>query len=258
MIEDKIFIIKSRMIDFTIKQQDIQQQIENLNSDIQILQAKIDETQTEQSNAIELEDYDKADNLDMRIKQTRKLVEAKEHQIKQMQENNQTQEVMKADKLQELTELMHKSAGRVESIKEKQKIEMKMYEESEQKRIEDGKARLETEAIRIEQDKNNLEDEKNQIESKLAKIDDLVYEDTKDQHLQKYRLDENIDDLAREIEELTRVLDRKKKQKEMLSLEKAVHDKQIQYARNKYGDQLGQFEFQKEQVNNRIAVNVRD
>jgi hypothetical protein len=38
MIEEKIFKIKSRMIDFTIKQQDIQKKIEEINSDISILE----------------------------------------------------------------------------------------------------------------------------------------------------------------------------------------------------------------------------
>lgn len=72
------------MIDFALRQQDIQEKIGSLKNDINILDRKIEETQNEQSVATELEDYDKADNLDMRIKQTRKLIEAKENQIKQM------------------------------------------------------------------------------------------------------------------------------------------------------------------------------
>jgi uncharacterized protein (UPF0210 family) len=40
MIEEKIFKIKSWMIDFTIKQQDIQKKIEEINSDIYILELK--------------------------------------------------------------------------------------------------------------------------------------------------------------------------------------------------------------------------
>jgi len=55
----------------------------------------------------------------MRIKQTKKLVEAKEYQIKQLRENRLSQEVMKADKHQELSELMHRSIGKVDAIKEK-------------------------------------------------------------------------------------------------------------------------------------------
>ena len=82
IIEDKIFSIKCRMIDFTVRQWDISEKIKALNSDIRILQSKIEDTQNEQAQAIENEDYEKADNLDIRIKQTRKLVEAKEYQIK--------------------------------------------------------------------------------------------------------------------------------------------------------------------------------
>jgi hypothetical protein len=53
----------------------------------------------------------------MKIKQTKKLVEAKEYQIRQSDENTQTQEVMKADKLQELSEIMHKSICKVDAIR---------------------------------------------------------------------------------------------------------------------------------------------
>lgn len=90
-----------------------------LEADIDILQKKIDDTQADQQQAIEAEDYDKADNLDMRIKQTRKLIEAKEYSIRQLQENNLTQELMKADKVQELSNLMHKSISKVEAIRDK-------------------------------------------------------------------------------------------------------------------------------------------
>ena len=70
------------MMDFVLRQQDIQEKISSLQNDIKILERKIEETQGEQATAIELEDYDKADSLDMRMKQTKKLIEAKENQIK--------------------------------------------------------------------------------------------------------------------------------------------------------------------------------
>lgn len=57
----------------------------------------------------------------------------------------------------------------------------------------------------------------------MREIEDKVYEDTKDQHNEKYKLDEMIEDLDKDIEELKRVLERKKKEKEMLLLEKEVH-----------------------------------
>jgi len=77
VIEDKIFAIKCRMIDFTVRQWDISSKIQDLKSDISLLENKIAETHADQSQAIEAEDYDTADSLDMKIKQTTKLVEAK-------------------------------------------------------------------------------------------------------------------------------------------------------------------------------------
>lgn len=82
MIEAKIFRIKYKMMDHVLRQQDIQEKIDSLENDIKILERKIEETQGEQATAIELEDYEKADSLDMRMKQTKKLIEAKENQIK--------------------------------------------------------------------------------------------------------------------------------------------------------------------------------
>ena len=46
-------------------------------------------------------------------------MEAKEYQIRQLEENSFSQEVMKADKLQELSELMHKSISKVDSIRQR-------------------------------------------------------------------------------------------------------------------------------------------
>lgn len=76
------------MVDFTVRQWDIQQSIADLNKDIQLLQDKNAATQEEQQVAIEHDDYDKADALDMRMKQTQKLIESKEYKIRQMEENN--------------------------------------------------------------------------------------------------------------------------------------------------------------------------
>jgi hypothetical protein len=76
------------MIDFTVRQWDIQESIEDLKQDIKILEEKIGVTQNEQTVAIEQDDYEKADALDMRMKQTQRLIEAKEYKIRQMEENN--------------------------------------------------------------------------------------------------------------------------------------------------------------------------
>mgnify|MGYP002632127541 FL=1 len=70
------------MVDFTVRQWDISAKILTLKQDIGILLNKVSETQSDQQQAIESEDYEKADSLDMKIKQTKKLVEAKEYQIR--------------------------------------------------------------------------------------------------------------------------------------------------------------------------------
>lgn len=76
--------------------------------------------------------------------------------------------------------------------------------------------------------------------------------------MEKRKLDENIDELDREIEELARVLERKRKQKEMLQLEKQVHERKIQAARMKYADVLDGLESRAARISNKISANEED
>ena len=178
----------------------------------------------------------------MRIKQTKKLVEAKEYQIKQLRENRLSQEVMKADKHQELSELMHRSIGKVDAIKEKQTQEVKEYKETEEVTIEEKRTALHAESLRINEVKKGLDEEKGEVDGSIAEIEEQVYQDTKEQHGAKHELDERIDDLNREVDELMRVLERKKKEREMLQLEKQVHERKIEQARMMYKDELATME----------------
>ena len=188
----------------------------------------------------------------MRIKQTKKLVEAKEYQIKQLRENRLSQEVMKADKHQELSELMHKSIGKVDAIKEKQTQEVKQYKEAEVVTIEEKTTVQHDESVRIGEEKKVLEEEKGEVDGALAQIDEQVYQDTKDEHAEKHKLDEMIDDLNREVEELMRVLERKKKEREMLQLEKQVHERKIEQARMMYKDEISTMEATLDEVTQKL------
>lgn len=67
-----------------------------------------------------------------------------------------------------------------------------------------------------------------------AEIDEQVYEETKDQHIEKHRLDNEVCDLDTEIQALEQKLASKRKAREALVLEKGVYEKQIALARSKY------------------------
>ena len=165
---------------------------------------------------------------------------------------------MKADKLQELAELMHTSVGRVEAIRERQAQELASYEEQETEALDEKRKKLHYEHIRVTEERASLTADKSKADTELAKIDDLVYADTKEQHLEKQALDENIDELDREIEELSRVLERKRKQKEILELEKQVHERKIQAARMKYADVLEGLEARALRVNSKLQATDDD
>lgn len=59
---------------------------------------------------------------------------------------------MKADRLQELSELMHKSISNLVKIRTKQEVELKEYKEQEEKTIKERKEMLDAESVRIAED----------------------------------------------------------------------------------------------------------
>jgi chromosome segregation ATPase len=132
---------------------------------------------------------------------------------------------------------------------------MKTYQESEVSAIEDKKKRLHYEQIRIQEERKTLDSGKEVVDQSLAEIDKKVYNDTKQQHQEKAKLDEMIEDINRDIEELMRVLERKKKEKDMLILEKKVHEHKIDQARMKYGDQISEYDSTKESLMVKIESN---
>ena len=132
---------------------------------------------------------------------------------------------------------------------------MKTYKDAEDIAIEEKKKRMHYEQIRIQEERKTLDEKKEIVDTKLNEIDQKVYNDTKSQHQEKAKLDEMIEDINREIEELMRVLERKKKEKEMLNLEKQVHEHKIDEARMKYGDSIQEHQGNKDGLTSKITQN---
>lgn len=107
-----------------MKQQDLSEKIYNLEKDIEILQLKLEDTATQQQRAIENEDYEEADALNMRLSQTKNLIISKESQIKRLDEDYMALENKKSDKYKDLSLLIHKSLEKMGELKEKQQIDM--------------------------------------------------------------------------------------------------------------------------------------
>lgn len=238
MIQERITAIKCRMVDFTVRQWDIQQAIVDMEGDIKTFESKIDQTLEEQQTAIENDDYEKADALDSKIQQTKRLIEAKEYKIRQLEENNLTQELMKADKWQELSQLMHKSIFKVSNLRALTKREHRDFRKEKKAAVETLESHVRKETARIGEE-NQLNDEvRATVQRKIDEVEKLVYEDTVDQHQEKNRLDDQIEEMDKDIEELERMLERKKKERNMLVLEKEVQERRIQQARMKYQDRI--------------------
>ena len=155
-----------------------------------------------------------------------------------MNENYLTQEVMKADKWQELSDLMHRSISKIQSILDKNLDEQKEYRANEEVSIQKRQKQIKYETIRITEERKIQEELRSEVQEKLNLIDEKVYKDTIQQHQEKHKLDGMIEDIDKEVEELQRIIDRKKKEKEMLILEKDLHEKKIDQARLKYKDKI--------------------
>jgi len=155
---------------------------------------------------------------------------------------------MKADKWQELSELMHKSISKVSKIKDKQKQDHKLYKKQQLEYLTTQEKDLKEEQTRINEGKEEIETKKQMIQKKVTSIDERVYKDTIEPHTEKHKLDGMIEDLDKDIENMERVLRRKRKEREMLVLEKEVHERKIQQARWKYKDQTDGHDQDLEQV----------
>jgi phage shock protein A len=99
VIEEKIFSIKQRMVDFTVRQWDILAKINSVKEDVKTLEDKMEALTLDQTQAIDAEDYELADALDLKMKQVKDLIESKEQQLKSLNSNNHGQETLKAEKL---------------------------------------------------------------------------------------------------------------------------------------------------------------
>ena len=153
---------------------------------------------------------------------------------------------------------MHKSISKVEAIRDKQKSEMKEYSDNEIEAIDVMKKRQHYEQIRISEERKSLDEQKEEAEKELQEIDDLVYEDTKQHQIDKHQLNTQIDDLNEQIEEMLRIIERKKKEKEMLLLERQVHDNSIETAKMNYKDRIDKATYKQEKVGQKLKTNELD
>ena len=115
---------------------------------------------------------------------------------------------------------------------------MNSYEETEQLAVDEKKKRLHYERIRITEDSEDMRQQREQAEKMEHDIDEQVYEDTKDQHIEKHRLDNEVEELDQEIKSLETKLAMKRKSRDSLLLEKGVYEKQITLARSKYQNKI--------------------
>ena len=76
---------------------------------------------------------------------------------------------------------------------------MDSYAETEQLAVDEKKKRLHYERIRIQEDRGEIKEQNEELEKQESQIDECVYEDTKDQHQEKHRIDNLVDDLGKEI-----------------------------------------------------------
>jgi hypothetical protein len=113
---------------------------------------------------------------------------------------------------------------------------LQSYEETEQTAIEVKRKRLHYESIRIEEVKKDVKLAKDKVTLKMKAIEDKVYEDTRPQQVEKQAVEDKIHAVEAEIEEIERMLDKKRKEREQLVIDRQIQDTLIDKSRTKYRD----------------------
>jgi hypothetical protein len=121
---------------------------------------KLEDTGSQQQQAIESEDYEEADMLNMRIHQTKNLITSKDSQIKKLDEDYMAFENKKGDKFKDLSLLVRRSLEKMGDLRDRQVEEMQSFEESEMNAIEQKRKRLHYESIRIDEISKEVKSEK--------------------------------------------------------------------------------------------------
>ncbi len=184
----------------------------------------------------------------MKITQTKNLITAKDSQVKRFDEEHMLLENKKSDKSKELSNMLHKSIEKVDAIRSKQNEDMAQFEEAETTAVEDKRKRLHYESIRIDEIKKEVRLAKDKVTERLQIIEDKVVEDTKPQQQEKAEVEHKILAVDAEIDELEQLLDKKKKEKELLVLSRQNFEREIDKSRAKYRDQILKLEKELDKV----------
>lgn len=88
--------------------------MKNLEKDIKVQQAKVEDIAIQQQRAIEKEDYEEADTLNVKLTQTKQLITSKEIAIRMLDEEYMALENKKGEKFADLSMLINKSLNKIE------------------------------------------------------------------------------------------------------------------------------------------------
>lgn len=133
---------------------------------------------------------------------------------------------------------MHRSISKVNDLKVDNKKGHREYRKNKKQTIAETEKMVKHELLRVnEETKLNLEIQED-VQTKINDIGSLVYQDTIEQHQEKLKLDNMIEECDKDIEELERLIERKRKERTVFVLEKEVHERKIEQARMKYSDKI--------------------
>ena len=116
-IEENIYELKLRMVDITLRQQDLGGKIKDVRAEVEVQQAKIVTHLQEQQEATDREDYDAAASIDERIAQVKQLIAMKERESAQYTSQISDLESLKSERLGQLSKMMLTSLQRFCTIR---------------------------------------------------------------------------------------------------------------------------------------------
>ena len=161
---------------------------------------------------------------------------------------------MKADKWTELSNLMHKSTSKVNDLKTKNKHDHREFRCNKKKLISENSKKVKHEKIRIDEETKLNQEMQSEYDKEMDEIEQLVYQDTTEQHQEKFKLENVIEDCDKDIEELEKLLERKRKERNVLVLEKEAHERSIEQARMKYSDKIEQIRVKQTESTSQLTL----
>ncbi|CEO98531.1 hypothetical protein PBRA_006645 [Plasmodiophora brassicae] len=220
---------------------DLLQRIAVANSDLESLVAA-------QGKAVEDEAYDQADELDTKIKASRRAIRELQTELERCEEKDPLRKSVRFEAVSKCTEAVLAVVHDLTNLKEQSGKEAREYVEKALSLITGDEAHLNEERDRFDRIMDIVAVDLQRVQSEVDRIEAVIQEKTKDEHDERGKLNNKIKKCHEEIEALRAQIAAKETEVVRLKESLAEADRQISQARFAFDRQLMRLENQKSRI----------